>query len=171
VFEADLNVFTPAPESFDVVASMDVLYHTGVTDDVAVLRRLRHGLRPGGLLLLNLVALEFLRSSHDLAVHTRERYTRGELLRRVRDAGLDVEWASYRVSLLFPLVAGARLASRLLPPAGPGQARSDVALPPAAVNALLLGVTRLENRLLARCPLPLGSSVFVRARRPGPHAS
>jgi len=168
VFVADLNDLELAPDSFDVVTSMDVLYHVGIRDDVAVLHRLRRGLRPGGLLLLNLVALELLRSTHDVAVQTRERYTRRELCRRVRDAGLRVERASYRVALLFPLVATVRLASRLGPRArgSPEEIPSDVAQAPAALNALLLGLMRLENRLLDRHALPIGSSLFLHARKP-----
>ena len=50
--------------------------HQAIRDDAPVLATLNRALKPGGALILNLVAFEFLRSPHDLAVHTRERYTR-----------------------------------------------------------------------------------------------
>ncbi len=172
LFEADLNAYEPAPGRYDAITSIDVLYHAGIADDVAVLRRLRRGLRPGGLLVLNLVAFEFLRSTHDVAVHTRERYTRPLLRRRLEVAGLEPERVGYRVCLPFPLVAASRLWARLVRPRRrpPAEAISDVAPPGRAVNALLLGALRLENRLLHRMALPFGSSVFALGRRP-PEAS
>ncbi len=168
LFAADLNAFEPAAGRYDVITSIDVLYHAGIADDVAVLRRLGAGLRPGGLLVLNLVAFEFLRSTHDVAVHTRERYTRPLLRRRLEAAGLQVERASYRVCLPFPLVAASRLWARRARGGArpPGEVVSDVRPPGRAANALLLGAMRLENLLLARVALPFGSSVFALARRP-----
>ena len=167
VEQADLATFALAPDAHDVITSIDVLYHAGVADDVALLRRLARGLRPGGALVVNVVAHEFLRSTHDVAVHTRERYTRRSLCERVRAAGLEVARATYRVGLLFPLVAAHRSASRLRARrAPPEDVPSDVAMPPTAVNRLLLAVMRVENAILRRRALPVGSSAFVVARRP-----
>jgi len=165
---ADLNSVELAPRSFDVITSIDVLYHAGVGDDVAVLRRLLSGLKPGGMLVLNLVAHEFLRSTHDIAVQTRERYTRADLCRRLRDAGFDIEFASYRVSFLFPFIAAYRLALRCLhrKESAAGEVDSDVSLPSEWLNTLLLRLMEQENRLLRVTRLPIGSSIFVVARKP-----
>ena len=73
---ADLNELHLKADSYDVITSIDVLYHAGIKDDVDVLKRFYTGLKPGGVLIINLVAFESLRSSHDIAVHTRERYSR-----------------------------------------------------------------------------------------------
>src|SRR6185369_5021495 len=62
---ADVNSLEIEPGKYDVITSIDVLYHSAVIDDRAVMRRLRSGLKPGGMLILNLVAHEFLRSTHD----------------------------------------------------------------------------------------------------------
>ena len=168
VFQADLNTLELEPETFDVITSIDVLYHTGVSDDVAVMKRLWSGLKPGGMLILNLVAHEFLRSTHDIAVHTRERYTRKALCKRLHAAGFDVSMASYRVSLLFPFIAVYRLLLRFSRHQGkcPDEVASDVSLPHPLINMLLLKVTALENQLLRVSSLPIGSSLFVVARKP-----
>lgn len=168
VFRADLNDADLGDERYDIITAIDVLYHRGIRADAPVLERLRRALKPGGLLLVNLVAFEFLRSTHDLAVHTRERYSRRILVERLKRAGFRVERASYRLAVLFPLIATLRLAKRLLHrhdfPAA--EVASDVRLPPAPLNRLLLELLRVENHLLEHLPLPFGTSLFVAARKP-----
>lgn len=164
----DLNSIELAPQAYDVITSIDVLYHTDIIDDVAVLRRLRNGLKPGGILILNLVAHEFLRSTHDLAVHTRQRYTKRMLRERLQSAGFDVRRAGYRVGIMFPLIAVYRLMARLMTTssADPAEVVSDVALPQPVVNGLLQKALRLENRLImSGTLLPIGSSIFAIAGR------
>lgn len=167
LYRADLNTIDLEPAGWDVITSLDVLYHTGITDDVAVMARLRTGLKPAGMLLLNLVAHEFLRSTHDIAVHTRERYSRDILCRRVREAGFLISQASYRVSILFPVIVASRLLSRMFrqrtQPAD--KIPSDVTRPHPPANGLLLSTLILENMLLRRHALPVGSSLFVVARK------
>ncbi len=168
VYQADLNNIEYETAIFDVITSVDVLYHTGITDDVAVMRRLRNGLKPGGMLILNLVAYEFLRSAHDVAVHTRERYTRAMLCERLKSAGLEIAFATNRVSILFPFIAVFRVLARITVNriAEPGEVSSDTFVPHRVINALLLKVIELENILLEVTALPFGSSVFVVARKP-----
>jgi aminotransferase EvaB len=71
VHAADLSDLTLPPARYDLITVLDVLYHRWITDEGALLRRLWAGLRPGGLLLVNEVAFESLRSPHDVAVMTR----------------------------------------------------------------------------------------------------
>ncbi len=167
VYQADLNILELEPEKYDVITSIDVLYHSGVNDDIAVMRRLRSGLKPGGMLILNLVAHEFLRSTHDIAVHTRERYTRTVLCQRLRAAGFHIEFASYRVSLLFPFITVYRLLSRfnVCREMDQSEVASDVSSPHWLINALLVKIIALENTFLRKTSLPFGSSIFVVARK------
>jgi Methylase involved in ubiquinone/menaquinone biosynthesis len=142
--------------SFDLVTSFDVLYHRGVTDEVAALREAWRVLRPGGRLLLRLPAYEFLRGKHDRAVHTRRRYTAHDVQSLLRRAGFIVEHCSYINSLLFPLA----LAQRLLEKAVPSleQQQSDMTLPPAVINQILRWPLMLEAawlRLKGRFPVGL----------------
>jgi hypothetical protein len=143
---------------------MDVLYHSAVQDEARVLASFRRALKPGGLLVLNLVAFEFLRSTHDIAVHTRRRYTRPALLDLLRHSGFAVERATYRHCLLFPPVAVYRLMRRALHRTAPEETASDVSLPGPLVNGLLWQLCRMENRIVQRWPLPFGTSVFAVAR-------
>lgn len=170
LYQADLNDIEPEPGSFDVITSIDVLYHEGIRDDIAVLKQLLSGLKPGGILILNLVAHEFLRSTHDIAVHTRERYTRSILEDRLRRAGFEIIAVSYRVSIVSPLIAAFRIFLRLFGTHNSDRSKvvSDVAMPLPLVNGLLLKMLTLENSMiLSGWQLPFGSSVYATARRPG----
>lgn len=165
VFAADLNTAALGEGRYDVITSMDVLYHRAISDDRAVLAGFSRALRPGGLLLLNLPAFEFLRSSHDIAVQTGRRYTRKELVSRVTEAGFTVEAATYRLAPLFLPILLVRFGKRFLTSATDQQdIVSDVYPPAPLVNRILLGLTRWENRFLRQGSMPFGSSVFIAAR-------
>jgi len=166
VLERDLVRDEVGKEQFDLITSIDVLYHRQVTDEAAVLRNLHRALRPQGLLLIQVGAFELLRGSHDLAVHTRRRYRRGELVKLLETAGFAVEFATYRLFPLFLPVLVWRCFTRSFP-ARDGRA-SDVARPcPPLVNRLLMHYLKVENGLLnLGLRLPVGTSVFVAARKP-----
>jgi SAM-dependent methyltransferase len=150
-----------ADDSFDLVTSFDVLYHRGVPDEVAALREARRVLRPGGRLLLRLPAYEWLRSRHDRQVHTRRRYTAPEVRTILREAGFFVERASYVLSLLFPMAAGARLVERLTPDHGD---ESAMGIPSPAVNAAMRAPMALEAAWLGLGGrLPFGLSILCLA--------
>jgi SAM-dependent methyltransferase len=167
VFCADLNGADLGEERYDVITSIDVLYHRAVADDAAILAKFYRALKPGGLLILNLVAHEFLRSTHDIAVHTRKRYTRKELLPILAEEGFAVERATYRPGFLFIPIACYRLTKRLLPyQREAALVESDVRLPSPLFNRLLLFLARAENHFLRRHSSPFGSSLFITARRP-----
>lgn len=150
-----------ADDTFDAVASLDVLYIQGV-DDAAALRELYRVLRPGGMLLLNLPAWEALRGAHDRAIRTRHRYRRPEVSRLLQEAGYRPEFLSYWNTVLLPLVAAMRWASRF---SSPAQAVSDFRPLPAWLDALLKAIIRTEVRCLSRFTLSLGASIFAVARK------
>ena len=58
---------------------LSFVYHEAVDSDRAALAEFRRVLRPGGRLLIQVPAYDWLRSRHDREVATRERYTAGEL--------------------------------------------------------------------------------------------
>ena len=145
-----------ADEVFDAVVSIDVLCHAGVDERQAVAEAARV-LKPGGRLLVQVPAFDWLRGEHDAAVWTKRRYRRGEIANLLRATGLSARRSAYRNVLLFPLAVIARLARR-------GRrsregARSDVRPVPTPINALLSAVLAFERRIPVA--LPFGLSVFV----------
>lgn len=157
---ADLNSIELGDEKYDLITCIDVLYHMRVKDDKTVLNKLHTALRPGGMIIINAPAYEFMRGPHDEAVHTARRYTRRSLIRAIRQAGFHVHYATYRVCSLLPLIMFRRLLGRIL-----GSKDSDVSLPHKVINSTLLSLMRLENEVADIIPLPFGSSVFVVGRK------
>lgn len=144
---------------YDLVALLDVLEH--VPDDVGSLRAIHRRLKPGGALLMTVPANPWMWSAHDRAHHHFRRYTRKQLKDLFLRSGLEIELLSYFNSLLFPLIAGARLVSKLL-----ARDSADDRLPNRYVNALLERIFRLESSLVGRIPMPFGVSLVAVLRRP-----
>jgi SAM-dependent methyltransferase len=149
-------------ERFDVVTSFDVIYHRWVGDDRAAVREMARVLKPGGLLLVRVPALKALWGAHDEAVHSRHRYTRGELTRLLDGCGLEVVRASYCNFFLFPLLVARRSLDRLL-----GRHGSDVQFLPAPLEAVFRSLLEIEARLIRHWPLPFGTSVMALGRKRG----
>lgn len=155
----------PFPDAaFDLAVSLDVISDAGTGNDAVALAELARVLRPGGRLCLNLPAFRWLAGEHDIAVETKRRYTRSELLALLARAGFVPERLTYWNSFLLPAVAAARGLSRLRG-GDASTAHSDVSVPAAPINGTLRAVTQLESRLLRRVDLPLGSSLLCVARR------
>jgi SAM-dependent methyltransferase len=161
VIQGNLLGLPYANSSFDVVTSFDVLYHAWVEDDVQAVRELARVLKPGGLMLVKVPALKILWGAHDEAVHSRHRYTRGEVEDLLGRAGLRLVRSTYANSLLFPVLLLRRFLDRLFDRHG-----SDVALLPPLLEKIFGGLLGIEARLVERFNLPLGASVFAVARKP-----
>jgi SAM-dependent methyltransferase len=158
----DVSMLPFPPSSFDLVTSFDVLYHRKVPDDARALAELSRVLKPGGILLMRVPAYDRLRSHHDDAVHTRHRYARKELTSKLEDAGLSPLFVSFLNCLLFPVALGRRWAERF---GSREHAGSEVERIDPRMNAMLLRVLRLEERLLRVAPLPFGLSLVAVGRK------
>jgi SAM-dependent methyltransferase len=159
--KASLLALPFADAAFDCVTSFDVLYHRWIEDDRAAVAELTRVLRPGGLLLVRVPALRALWGAHDEAVHSRHRYTRGEVKALLLSAGLEVVRASYGNTLLFPVLAARRTLDRIT-----GRHGSDVAFLPAPLERTFRALLAVEARLIPLVSFPIGASVFALARRP-----
>lgn len=157
--EASVTALPLGAAQFDAVVSADVLYH--VDDDGAALREFFRVLRPGGIVVLNLPAYQWLWSYHDEAVHSRRRYNRGEVLTKLQAAGFGSAWATYWNTLPFPLIVARR---KLLPAPRDG---SDVQLMAAPLEKMFNAMMALEQVAVRGIgSLPFGCSVFATAVKP-----
>ena len=155
----------PFPDaSFDFVLSIDVWSAAGV-DDALAAHETHRVVRPGGKLILNLAAFEFLKGAHDYATDVTKRYTRGEVQALLEGAGFQIERLTYWNAALLPPIAIVRWLSRqgLQRKA----ARSDFRPLPSFVNRTLQTMATLELTASRHLSLPFGSSVFAVARKHG----
>jgi len=100
----------PFESSFDAVGAFDVLEH--IQDDVSVLHGIYRSLKPGGSLILTVPQHQFLWSSLDEFVHHRRRYSRKDLIKKIRSGGFQIEYVSSFVFMLFPLMLISRFLAR-----------------------------------------------------------
>ena len=150
-----VNALPFATGKLGAIFSADVLYHRAV-DEARALADLHRCLEPGGVLVLNLPAYDWMFSAHDRAVHTARRYTATRIRARLRAAGFAQVRTTYWNSLLFPLMV---LRRKLLKTEG---AASDVMPFPAPIEFLFRSAMRIENFLLRRgIALPFGGSVLA----------
>jgi ubiquinone/menaquinone biosynthesis C-methylase UbiE len=150
--------------SFDFVLSLDVLVSVGV-DDAVAMREFHRVLRPGGTVILNLAALDFLRGAHDCAVEANRRYTRRQVRALLAGAGFEIERVNYWNATFTPAIALIRWISRIRPASD--RARSDFRPLPAALNSLLTQVAALELNAGRHVSLPFGTSLLAVARKNG----
>lgn len=152
----------PYPDAqFDVIVSADVLCHAAV-DEPAALNEFLRCLKPGGTLLLNLPAYQWMASAHDAHVHNKRRYTLGQARGLLAAAGFTAVSGGYWNSLLFPLM----LLHRLAAGKGGGEG-SDVRPFPAWQDRLFHAVTVTEQQLAGiGLRLPFGGSVWIEAKKP-----
>jgi SAM-dependent methyltransferase len=151
-----------APDSFDLVTSLDVLYEKAVSSDSAAIGEASRVLRPGGRFLLRLPAYNWLRSGHDEAVHTARRYTTGQVKKLMSQNGFSVEQLSYANTVLFPVALFVRTIERIVPR---GSLRSDLDADPGILNNVLGKVLSAEAPLVAQSLLPFGLSVVAVGRK------
>lgn len=162
LIRASTNQLPFPAASFDTVLSLDVLAFEGV-DDARALAELHRVLRPGGALLINLPAFDFLRGSHDVAVNQFRRYTRPRLQTLLDAAGFARSRMTYWNITLSPAVAIVRLTSRARAQAP--EVRSDLAPVWPPLNALLSAIARAELAISQYLPLPFGTSLFAVAHK------
>lgn len=146
---------------FDLVVSVDVIYHKEV-DDQEALREFFRVLKPGGRLVLRVPANKWLNLRHDAHVHTRERYGKGELLEKLKIPGFKIEKISFINLVLLPLAAIRYLFERLNPDR---EASSGVEKTLPFVNAVLIFILSLEARLITKLNFPFGLGLVAVCRK------
>jgi SAM-dependent methyltransferase len=160
-----------SPESHDLIALLNVLYHRWVTSESEVLDQAADLLRPGGRLLITEPAFRVLFRWHDRVDWGRKRYRLSELRRLVAGAGLRVVRSSYFNSIAFlPALAVAlldRATGRLdRSPGGDGEV-GEIRIPHPALNRALATLLTLEARWIRTVgALPVGVGAVLLARKP-----
>jgi ubiquinone/menaquinone biosynthesis C-methylase UbiE len=164
VLRGDVTRIPLASASFDVATSFDVLQC--VEGDLDAVREMARIVKPGGVVVVTLAALDALRGDHAEVWQEVRRYTPATARRLVEAAGLTPERVSFMFASLFPLMASVRLVQRVTRRFGRQlSAETDIAVPAGPVNLLLTALVSAEAALIRHVPMPIGSSLLVVARK------
>ena len=146
-------------EVFDTVVTLDTIEH--IPDDHKAISEIARILKPGGVLLLNVPAYQWLWGPHDVALMHQRRYTRTQVRKLLTTNGFAIERLSYHIFFLFPLVALSRFMSKFK------KGEPDAKLPsiPKWVEAMFTIIQRGEAAIITRSNLPWGSSIVAVARK------
>ena len=154
--------FEAPPASLDLITFFDVATHLGRDQFPAILKHIGAALTQDGVLAFREPAMPIARGSHDRAVDVRHRFTAPDVRRCLEEVGFEPLRITYLNTLLFPPIVLLRQLQNAL---APTRAVSDVRPTPEPLNALLLGVLRMEKQLLRLTDLPFGVSLFAVARK------
>ncbi|HEY0182215.1 MAG TPA: class I SAM-dependent methyltransferase, partial [Rhodopila sp.] len=94
IARGSVNALPFADDSFDAAVSADVLCHAAANPSAA-LEELKRVLRPGGRLVVNMPAYQWMLSAHDRRVHNVRRLTAGATATMLRRAGFHRVSANY----------------------------------------------------------------------------
>ncbi|CAD6873746.1 class I SAM-dependent methyltransferase [Methylomonas fluvii] len=152
-------------QQFDLIIAFDVLEHIG--DDVVAMANINRLLRPGGRAIITVPQHMFLWSRLDEIVKHKRRYSRKELVTKLKSNGFDIIFATSFVFMLFPLMLVSRIFDK-----GCKQLKSDkVELEkrvkfPVFLNIIFDIFMRLDEALIkAGVSLPFGGTLVVVAQK------
>lgn len=148
-----------ADRSVEVLTLLDVIEH--LADPQAALAEGRRVLRPGGRMVINVPAHQWLWSEADVRLGHHRRYRRRDLRATLVQAGFEPELITHIFSWLVLPVWILRRTAR------PGQPELGLDRHSPLIDRAALVLTALERPLIARLSLPIGTSVLAVARATG----
>jgi SAM-dependent methyltransferase len=155
----------PYRDEFDAVGAFDVLEH--IDQDEEVMANVHAALRRDGVFVITVPQHTWLWSAADEVAQHKRRYSRGELLAKLRRAGFDVQFCSSFVFTLLPLMFASRLRRKhAARQTGDLADTIDELRLPKALDAILSATMRIDEWLIAAgVSLPVGGSLLVVARK------
>lgn len=158
-----LNIKNP-DNSFDIVLTIDVLGLIDKKNTKQAIDELRRVLHPGGMLIIQCAAYEWLRSPHDTVTSLITRYTKPQIEELFDNNKWEIKKISYRIFFLFPLIVLIRLFKKMKKSTDHAS-NTDSNLPPKLFNTILYGIQKIENILFRFINFPFGSSIFLVAEK------
>lgn len=166
---ADVSRVLPFYDAtFDTVTAFNVLCHSWIESDTAVIGEIARVLRPGGVFLLTEPAFSILSREMDVAAMARRRYRCREIVDMCRSANLQPRLASYFTSFGFPLLLAWKLVAELKSGGrNKNESAPDMAPIHPALNKLLRSLAVLESKGIVRgLRLPFGTTIVCVTQKP-----
>jgi SAM-dependent methyltransferase len=139
---------------YSLILMLDVLEH--IEDPQEALSYAVELLEPDGTLLITLPAFRGLWTTHDDLNRHYARYTKSSFSALANSAGMRIDSCDYFFHWLVPLKLAVRLKERLFR-TKPLPAK----IPPAPLNSAFYCLSKMEQKLFSRMPLPLGTSLLA----------
>jgi SAM-dependent methyltransferase len=162
---ASVTALPFANGSADAATSFDVLYCLDDDAEREAVREMWRILRPGGVAVVNVAALDVLKGSHSALTQEQRRYTKKMLAARLGAVGFTIEKMTFANMSPFPFALAIRLFERATGRAGT-PSTNDLAVPAAPVNAVFDALLTAEAAWLRLGNLPIGSSLLALVRKP-----
>ena len=155
----DLNDLPIKTKSIGLIIAMDILEH--LDDDAKGIIESYRVLKEDGMLILTVPAFRFLRGVQDRVTGHKRRYTKKEIVNRLKEAGFDILKSSYfNFFLFFPILIGRRLIKffgvRI-------ESENKINFP--LINFFLKVIFSLELPILKYASFPFGVSILCIAKK------
>lgn len=148
-----------ADESFDLTTALDVIEH--LDDDIAGLKEMFRVTKKGGRSLIFVPAFMWLWGVQDDISHHRIRYTKRQIVDRLKAAGYEIERATYANFTFFAPILAGRTLMRLTGVKPASENNINV----SALNGIFGKVFSAESSWLKNFNFPFGVSIVVVAKK------
>ncbi|KGG12079.1 class I SAM-dependent methyltransferase [Prochlorococcus sp. MIT 0601] len=153
-------------KSFDIVLSMDVLYHRNVDPKLAI-KIISNLLKLDGILILNVAAIPSLRRAHDERDWGARRFVKSDLEKLLLETDLEIVSINYWNTLLSPVIwlqsrwyeVSKKFKKKII------VNKSSLEMPSKLINKLMIKILEIENLLSRFIPFLIGSSILLVARK------
>jgi SAM-dependent methyltransferase len=151
--------------SVDIATSFDVIYCLDDESERLAVQEMWRVLKPGGVALFNVAALEVLHGSHSTLTMEVRRYSKRRLTSVLTNAGFKIERMTFTNMVTFPITLAVRWFDRMTGRAAkPSDA--DLQVPAAPINRTFDAALAAEHSLMSFVDLPIGTSLMCVARKP-----
>ena len=148
-----------SPDSFDITTALDVIEH--LDDDVAGLKEMFRVTKHGGYSLFFVPAFMWLWGVQDDISNHRIRYTRRQIVERIKNAGYTIERATYANWTFFPPILAGRVFMKLTGIKPESENNINV----SALNGFFGKIFSAERFWLKNFNFPFGVSIVVVAKK------
>jgi ubiquinone/menaquinone biosynthesis C-methylase UbiE len=159
LINGDLTELPIRSESVGLIVAMDILEH--IEDDAKGIRELYRVLNNRGSLILTVPAFNFLWGIQDDVTGHKRRYSKKEILNKLKQGGFDILKSSYfNFFLFFPI-----LFSRRLMHIFGLKVESENRINFPMLNSFLKAIFSFEPHVLRHFTFPFGVSIFCIASK------
>jgi len=150
---------------FHIITAFDVIEH--IDDDTAALANINQMLEDEGVLIISVPQHMFLWSRLDEIVKHKRRYSRRELVSKLRTSGFKVSYITSFVFVLFPLMLISRLFDKGRSDSLSDQADLEKRVKfPSVMNRVFDFLMRIDESLIKMgVSLPCGGTLVLVARK------